>query len=332
MHVTASAPTRIDLAGSTLDIWPLYLYHQGAQILNAAITLRAYCTISERQDDRLYIRSLDTGLSCELREPFELGHNSDFRLAALILQSLGGTNINLLTRSDSPIGAGIAGSSALNIAIHSSLAKWQGIEHSDEQLIRIAMNTEAQVIKVPTGIQDYYPAIYGGISAIELGSAGVHRVILDIDPVDIESRILLAYTGSSRHSSINNWEMIKRHIDGDRDVFEHFEKIRDIAINMRKALQRGDWGEVGHQIALEWDSRKHLAPQITTPEIEALIERAHAAGSAAAKVCGAGGGGCLLFFADPPAIPKVRRTLEDSGCLILDYKIDSRGVTLEVDK
>src|SRR5881275_2195221 len=60
VHIHASAPTRIDLAGGTLDIWPLYLFHDGAQTLNAAISLRASCDLRTRRDRRLVIVSEDS--------------------------------------------------------------------------------------------------------------------------------------------------------------------------------------------------------------------------------------------------------------------------------
>ena len=330
VQVTSSAPTRIDLAGGTLDIWPLYLYHDDAQTLNAAITLRAHCTVSGRQDGQLCLRSLDTDRSLEVTHWSELKDTPDFRLVGRILRFFQATSLNLITRSDSPIGAGIAGSSALNIALCAAMARWQGASYSTDELLTIAMNVEAQAIRVPTGIQDYRSAVYGGISAIEMGTMGVRRIALDVDPVELERRIVLAYTGASRHSGVNNWEVIKGHIDGDRSIFDHFERIRDVAAAMREALVRGDWDDVGHQIAAEWDSRKRLAPQVTTPEIEGLIEQARRAGSTAAKVCGAGGGGCVLCFADPSAVPAVRQALENAGARVLECRIDTAGVRVEV--
>ncbi len=141
------------------------------------------------------------------------------------------------------------------------------------------MNVECQTIRVPTGVQDYRPALYGGIAAIELGVAGIRRVALDVDPGELERRIVLAYTGAPRNSGTNNWEITKRHLDGDRELFDCFERIRDTAAAMRDALQGGDWDEVGRQIAREWENRKRLAPGVTTPTIDDLIARATAAGA-----------------------------------------------------
>jgi D-glycero-alpha-D-manno-heptose-7-phosphate kinase len=139
---------------------------------------------------------------------------------------------------------------------------------------------------------------------------------------------VLAYTGAPRSSGTNNWEITKRHIDGDRDVFDCFERIRDTAIAMRAALERGDWDEVGRQIAIEWDNRKRLAPGVTTPTIDALVARARAAGATAAKVCGAGGGGCLFCYGPPASRAAVADALRAGGARLLDYRIELEGLKL----
>ena len=234
----------------------------------------------------------------------------------------------MTTRAESPAGAGIAGSSALTIALCGALARFTGASMNPDDLLQVAMNIECQTIHVPTGVQDYRPAMYGGIAAIELRVDGVKRVALDVDPRALEQRIVLAYTGEPRHSGTNNWEITKRHIDGDRDIFDCFERIRDTAAAMRAALTREDWDEVGRQIAIEWDNRKRLAPGVTTPIIEDLIARASAAGATAAKVCGAGGGGCLFCYGPPSARPAIAGALADGGARVLDYRIETDGLQL----
>jgi D-glycero-alpha-D-manno-heptose-7-phosphate kinase len=190
------------------------------------------------------------------------------------------------------------------------------------------MNVECQTIRVPTGVQDYRPALYGGIAAIELRVEGIKRIALDVDPHELEQRIVLAYTGAPRNSGTNNWEITKRHTDGDRHIFDCFERIRDTAVAMRAALQRGDWDEVGRQIVTEWENRKRLAPGVTTPAIEDLISRARAAGATAAKVCGAGGGGCLFCYGRPESRASIAAALAGGGARLLDYRIETEGLKL----
>jgi D-glycero-alpha-D-manno-heptose-7-phosphate kinase len=324
--LTSSAPARIDLAGGTIDIWPLYLFHDGACTVNAAISIRAHVQIEPRSDGRLQLSSIDTRAEMAAAHWSELSERSTLPLLALLARHYRLENATLTTRGESPAGAGIAGSSALTIAACGALARWTKSSAEPEDLLRTAMNVECQTIRVPTGVQDYRPALYGGIAAIELGVAGIARVALDVDPEGLEQRIVLAYTGAPRNSGTNNWDITKRHIDGDAHIFECFERIRDTAVALRAALVRGDWDEAGRQIAIEWDNRKRLSPGVTTPAIEALMARAQAAGATAAKVCGAGGGGCLFCYGPPKARPAIAAALAAGGARILEYRIERDGL------
>ena len=324
--LTASAPTRIDLAGGTIDIWPLYLFHDGASTLNAAISLRAQATLEPRAAGGVELVSVDTDRRVHARHWSELSSTCELPLLALAARHYQLEGATLTTRSESPAGAGIAGSSALTIATCGAMARWNHQTPTPDELLQVAMNVECQTIRVPTGVQDYRPALYGGVAAVELAVAGVRRVRLDVDPVELERRIVLAYTGAPRNSGTNNWEITKRHLDGDAEVFDCFERIRDTAAAMRTALEREDWHEVGRQIAIEWTNRRRLAPGVTTPDIDALIDCAAAAGADAAKVCGAGGGGCVFFYGPPGAKADITRAVARHGARILEYHIEAEGL------
>jgi D-glycero-alpha-D-manno-heptose-7-phosphate kinase len=325
----ASAPTRIDLAGGTIDIWPIYLAHDGASTVNAAISLRAHATIEPRSDGRVALQSIDTHKDVEAARWQDLDPRGELPLLALLARHYGLSNATLITRGESPAGAGIAGSSALAIAVCGALAKYTGASMDAELMLQTAMNIECQTIRVPTGVQDYRPALYGGIAAIELRTDTIRRVPLEVDPRDLERRIVLAYTGAPRNSGTNNWEITKRHIDGDAFIFDCFERIRDTAVALRTALERRDWDEVGRQIATEWDNRKRLAPGVSTPTIDNLITRAKAAGATAAKVCGAGGGGCLFCYGPPEARSAIEGALSTGEAQVLDFHIETEGLRFE---
>jgi D-glycero-alpha-D-manno-heptose-7-phosphate kinase len=326
--IAASAPTRIDLAGGTIDIWPLYLFHDGASTLNAAISLRAHAHVEPRSDGAIELRSTDTDARTRASHWSQLSAAAPLPLLARLAKHYQLENATLTTRGESPAGAGIAGSSALTIAACGALARWSGADSDHEELLRVAMNVECQTIRVPTGVQDYRPALYGGVAAIELRVDGIRRVGLDVDPSEVERRIVLAYTGAPRNSGTNNWEITKRHLDGDAGIFDCFERIRDTAAAMRAALEQGDWDSVGRQIAIEWETRKRLAPGVTTPLIESLIARAAAAGATAAKVCGAGGGGCLFCYGPPGARTAIAEALAQGGARVLDYRVETEGLRL----
>ena len=328
MPIVSSAPTRIDLAGGTIDIWPLYLFHDGAVTVNTAISLRAHAEVAPRSDGRVELVSVDTGRRVSAGRWSELNAASELPLLALLARHYQLENATLTTRGESPAGAGIAGSSALTLAACSALARWSTVASAPDDLLLVAMNIECQTIRVPTGVQDYRPALYGGTAAIELGVDGVRRVAIEVDPRELEQRLVLAYTGAPRNSGTNNWDITKRHLDGDQHIFDCFERIRDTAVAMRAALERADWDEVGRQIAREWENRKRLSPGVTTPVIDDLMARAGRAGATAAKVCGAGGGGCLVCYGPPGARPSIAAALAEGGARVLDFRLETEGLRL----
>src|SRR4029453_16777397 len=122
------------------------------------------------------------------------------------------------------------------------------------------------------------------------------------------------------------------HLDGDRYIFDCFERIRDTAVTMRHALEEENWEEVGRQLAAEWTNRNRHAPGCTTPPMDDFIARAEAAGATAAKVCGAGGGGCLFCYGPPSARPGIASALVEGGARLLDYRIETEGLRLLVEE
>jgi D-glycero-alpha-D-manno-heptose-7-phosphate kinase len=333
MIIESLAPTRVDLAGGTLDIWPLYLFHNNSQTINFAINCYARCRLIPRRGRTIELVSLDL----KVRETFPslaalklaLAKAKKLRLpllARLVLAFEPQEGVTLETTSGSPAGAGLGGSSALNIAVCGALSRFTGRKLPRRKLIELARNIEAQVLGVPAGEQDYYSAMYGGVQAIRLQPQGVRPRRLPVDNRALSERVVLCYTGQSRNSGINNWEVMKAHIDGDRSVVRQFDRIAAIATEMRQALEQADWNGVARLIRLDWEARKKNYPGITTRLIDGLISLARRHGSLAAKACGAGGGGCVLFLVKPEAKPRIERALEAEGARVIPVKVVSHGL------
>ena len=334
MIIESSAPTRVDLAGGTIDIPPLFLFHEGAATVNFAVDLLAKCRIETRDDGQIVLESIDRGVKFEtsVDKMGELKNEPRLELLSkLVYFFKPETGFNMVTDSQAPAGAGLAGSSTLNIACIGALNKLVGSRYSPERFIPIAANVECQVIKVPTGFQDYYSAQYGGAAAIHVGPDGIRREALDIDLQTLEERIVVLYTGEPRNSGTNNWEITKRHIDGDRELYDIFEGIRDDALNLRAALLESDWELVGDILRNAFPHRKRLSPMITTPHMDVLIDAALGNGAIGAKVCGAGGGGCIAFFCEQGRKQDVETALSaEAGAEVLNYKISSDGLVIKV--
>ena len=336
MIIESSAPTRVDLAGGTIDIPPLFLFHEGACTINFAIDLMAKCRIEMRTDGIICLQSIDRGLKFEtpLENIHELKNEPRLELLSkLVYFFQPQVGFNMITESEAPAGAGLAGSSTLNIACIGALNKLVGDRYSPEKFIPIAAAIECQVIKVPTGYQDYYSAQYGGVSCIHFSPAGMHREELNVDIRTLEDRSVVIYTGEPRASGTNNWDITKRHIDGDPELFDIFEGIRDTALQLRTAMVAGDWAESGKVLRLGYPQRKRLSPHISTPHMDHLIDVAHANGAIATKVCGAGGGGCIAFFCEEGRKPDVEAALRnETDAEVLDWKIQNKGLEVTVSQ
>jgi D-glycero-alpha-D-manno-heptose-7-phosphate kinase len=332
MIIESSAPTRVDLAGGTIDIWPLYLFHPGAATVNFATSLRAHCRIETRDDGRIVLESRDRKMAFEstLAAIEDLAREERLELISkLVYFFKPNTGFRLTANSEAPAGAGLGGSSALAIACIGALNRLVGDRYDERKFIAIAANIETTVIRVPAGFQDFYSAVYGSTSCIHYRPEGIEREALPVEDSKLESRIVICYTGEPRLSGTNNWDILKRHIDGDADLFKLFDAIRDSALNVRAALLADDWNAVSAMMRAAHPNRKRLAPAVTTPQMDMLVEKALANGAEAAKVCGAGGGGCIAFLCASGRKHDVERALAvEQGAEVLDWKVSREGLTI----
>ncbi len=333
MIIETSAPSRVDLAGGTIDIPPLFLFHEGAATVNFAVDLMARCRIETRGDDKIVIESVDRDQKFEtsLDKISELKDEPRLELLSkLVYFFKPEVGFTMTTESEAPAGAGLGGSSTLAIACIGALNHLVGNRYAPDKFIPIAANVETQVIRVPAGFQDYYSAQYGGVSAIHFRSDGIEREALEVDTATLEERIVVCYTGEPRNSGTNNWEITKRHIDGDVETFAIFEGIRDTSLDLREALLSSDWIKSGEILKAAHPRRKSLSPNITTPQMDVLIEKAEANGAIATKVCGAGGGGCIAFFCEEGQKSQVEKALsEERDAEVLNWKLSQAGLTIE---
>ncbi|HEX4945730.1 MAG TPA: GHMP kinase [Blastocatellia bacterium] len=327
MIIEAQAPTRIDLAGGTVDIWPLYLFHEQAQTVNFAIDQYARCRIETRADKRFVFVSKDRDARVEIDSYAALPQDEELSLISkLVYFFQPETGLTITTDCMAPAGAGLAGSSALNIALCAALNQLTGGRYKQERLPFLAANVETQVLKVPAGFQDYFPAVYGGVSNVRLRVEGVIREEIPTDVEELESRIALCYSHAPRNSGANNWEMTKTHIDGDPVIFAKFERICATAVKIEQALRANAFDQIGAIFAEEWASRRDLVPGISTEFIDELMVIAKQHGAEAAKVCGAGGGGCVAFYCEAGRKAEVEAALAAAGGHIIPYTIARAGV------
>lgn len=324
MIIDSRAPTRIDLAGGTLDIWPIYLFLNPALTLNLGIDLYAQARIQLNESNGIILKSEDQNLSVQLNwedlqkdsskipPSLEL-HFKLLKYFSTLHPSKKSCSLILSTHARSPARAGLGGSSALNIAMMGALLAWvQGepLHIDQEALIEIARDMETTVIQVPAGLQDYYGALFGGLQSLRWQAGKNQRASLPLSTLEgLEQRILLFYSGQSRNSGINNWALFKSFIDREPKIRSQFEEIADATLQLEFALKKQDWIAAGSAILEEWKTRKTLSSGITTPEMDKAFQVALQEGASAFKVCGAGGGGCFFIYFNTPD-PELKKRVQ----------------------
>lgn len=337
MKISASAPLRADLAGGTIDLWPLYLLHPGASTVNVALDLRARADFEPggerwvlRADDLGARRSIAAGgLSRALRRTRP---GDPFALVLRALEHHEPARVGRVSTSvEGPPGGGIGGSSALLIALLGLTARLAERRLRRDGLAELARDLEASILGLPTGVQDYYPAIHGGALQLLYGPGAARVVRLDTDLEGLESRLVLAYSGKAHSSAPSNWGLYRRRLEGDPVAVDAFARITTAADRAATAMARSDWSALGRAMNADWKARKDLDPGLCPPDLAALERAAERVGVGGAKGCGAASGGCMLFLLrSPDDRERLAHELAEVGARVLDFSIARSGLRVSV--
>lgn len=322
--IIVRSPTRVDLAGGTLDLWPLYNFVGGATTVNIAIDIMTTAEITPLENGRIELISDDLGFQKSFASLDECLKDSDTKLALLKSQLQYWKprhGFRLQTRSESPVGGGLGGSSSLTVSLLKAFNQFcQGNLTEVHSLVNVAHNIEAQVLNTPTGTQDYYPAASGGINVLRYSSDGIQQEVLDRETSILAQNFMLVYTGKAHHSGLNNFEVLTKAVQKEAQTLQALKDLKLIADETAQAVKAGQWNQLPGLFQREFKARVKLAPAFSSPEIEKLAEVSLNAGAGAVKICGAGGGGCVLVWTEPSTREQVRKACENSGFQVLPAK------------
>lgn len=322
--ILVKSPTRVDLAGGTLDLWPLHFFIGGAVTVNVAIDIYTSAEITPLNDGKIELVSEDLNLSKTYKNLEECLNDSDPKLHLLQVQMKywkpkGG--FKLVTKSMSPVGGGLGGSSSLTISLLKAFNLFaKNSELEVHKTVQVAHNLEAEVLNTPTGTQDYYPAFTGGINILKYSYGGIELEVLDAQTAELEKHFLLVNTGKAHHSGLNNFEVMKKAIAKDPQVMKALRDLKVVAEETAEACRKAQWQLLPELFKREYQSRILLAKEFSSPEIEKLAEVSLQAGAEAVKICGAGGGGCVLVWAKPSHRERVALACQNAGFQVLSAK------------
>jgi len=290
--VRVAAPCRADLAGGTLDIWPLGLLHQGALTVNMALPLEVELVADLDGDaDSVLHTSRDGGI--RRLGPQDAGTDLT---AAVAFAFVPEGRVRVRVEAQAPYRSGIGGSSTFGIALARALAELVGRKLPERDLVALIRDLEARVLGVPTGEQDHWAAVRGGVLALHLEAGGTRLETLDVRLEWLNERVTVFYSGIRHRSGMVNWQVVRRRLDGHAATIDAFNEIASAARDCRVGLVAGDDQIVASAIRREWKARRRLAPDVSTVELDELIAVAFDNGAAAVKGCGAGGGGSIVIW------------------------------------
>jgi D-glycero-alpha-D-manno-heptose-7-phosphate kinase len=329
--VEATAPARVDLAGGTLDIWPLYLFHPGAVTVNVAIDRRVWCRV-ETAVDGVQLESKDTLEKAAGATVDEVIASGRLALPGYVLKALGiDSGVRVVTHARLPAGAGLGASSALAVAVAAAAVVAFDIGLERNELWRLARDAEAQAFAAPTGIQGYPPAVRGGALCLHLEPGEARVEPLAVDPARVEESLLLVDAGPTP-SAISNWEVYRARVDGDARVRESLARIAAVAREVRSALLGGRFDDLIGLLAEEWEARRQLPPGWVTPALDRVAGVIRSAGGAA-KLCGAGGRVVAVWAPPGSGRPDRRQAVlaaaRDAGIRLFPARVDLRGLDVE---
>ncbi len=335
MTVEARAPTRIDLAGGTLDIHPIALIEDDAWTINVAIDTHVQVRLARaRRGFAIASQDLKHRVQVESLDDLPTGGPLDLACRALRFAAPK-PGVAATLASSAPPGSGLGASSALLVALLAALDRWMHRSRSRDDLIATAWRIEARSLRTLTGRQDYHAAAHGGVNAIRFGLDGDRVEALLRTPkmrAALEDRLVLAYTGQPHSSGVTNWSVVRAYLDGVPATVNRLRSIADVARQMREALRAGELDAIGELLAEEWSHRRELANGVATPAIEKVLAVARRHGAASGKACGAGGGGCVVVFVREGAKRGVEGALRTAGFPVLRMGIAPKGLQVRTTR
>lgn len=322
--IIIKSPTRVDLAGGTLDMWPLYAFIGKAVTVNVAIDVYSEVELTSSADQSIVIESLDLNYKKTFKDIKAVLTTTDSELSfykPIIEFFQPQMGFTLKTKSQSPVGAGLGGSSSLMISALKAFYQLLDLKlPSSHDIVHLAHNLEAQMLRTPTGTQDYYPAFSGGLNILNYHPMGIDQKVLKVENSPLKNNFLLVYTGRSHHSGINNFEVLKSAVNKDKETLMTLSQLNDVAKETAEVCEKGQWQEIPRLFNLEYKYRVQLTSAFSSPEIVKLNEISQQQGAQAIKICGAGGGGCVLIWTEESRRSSIITECQKQGFQMLNSR------------
>jgi len=328
--VRAKAPMRISFAGGGTDFAHWYNEHGGA-VLSSTINWYAKVAIRARDDDQVRVRALHVGTAVEYHREDEPVYDGVLDLAKGVIARLGvDRGVDVLVESDAPAGGGLGGSSALTTALLGAVAEFNGSPLTSYELAELNYIVERVDLGIAGGQQDQYSTTFGGFNLIEFSADNVLVNPLRIDPAtlnDLESHLLLCYTGQVRTDLHLIDKQVAHYEQGREETIQGMKRLQELAFTMKEQLLRGNLDDLGLALHDGYAAKKAMNPDLAEgTNADVLYAAARDHGATGGKLLGAGGGGFLLLYAPIERHAPIKRALTEKGGEFQRFSFEDAGL------
>jgi len=317
---------RITLGGGGTDL-PSFYERFGGFLIAAAIDRYVYITIHETFVDYLIIKYSKME---KVRRIEDIKH--PIIREALKLLDIDCAYWEMSSMADIPAGTGLGSSGSFTTALLKALHTYKRNLIHPKDLAEQACHLEIEKLGEPIGKQDQYIASYGGVTCFEFAKNGKVRAYpLKVDKeilYDLEDNLLLFFTGYCRSASSILKEQHQKSKGSDKTMIDSLCFVKDIGIQSKKALEKGELIKFGELMNVHWEYKKKRSRRMSNPEIDEYYNLAIRNGAAGGKLIGAGGGGFLMFYAKDKV--SLRHVMLQAGLEEVRFRFDFEGTKLIV--
>ena len=320
-QIEVFSPARVDLAGGTLDIYPVYLFFDNPFTLNATLSKGVKVTIRKTKGKTL-LKNLNAGVT----KYFPSSHK-DLSLVSFLLDYLeAGYGFEVEFYSDFPQGSSLGVSSSLLVAIFYGFKKILNLKFNRKQVADILKNIEAKFMKYPAGLQDYLAPLYGGANAFYFGINGFERKKVNLDK-SLRDSLIFVFTGKSHFSGSPNWELFKGFFDKDKKILEGFGQVYQNSKKIMQPIEKKDIKMFGKLLKEDFTIRKNMLDSLI-PEIGLFDMLDGISGVYGYRLCGAASGGTVVVCVNEEKKNFIVEKIKEKGYKVFDCNIEYRKVNV----
>ena len=323
MIITRS-PLRLSLGGGGTDLPSYYREHEGF-LIAAAIDKYVYITVHQTFITDLIIKYSSMERVARIEDV-----KHPILREALKLVGIRETNLEITSMADIPTGTGLGSSGSFTTAVLKALHTYRKNIVQPDQLAAQACEIEIDRLHEPVGKQDQYIASFGGITCfrfLQNDEVQVTPLKLSAETLHtLEDNMVLFFTGFTRSASDILKDQDVRSGQKDPEILDNLHFIKQVGLESKGALERGDLHRFAELMHLHWERKKCRSKGMSNSAIDAWYELARNNGALGGKLVGAGGGGFLLLYTEEKT--RLRKVLLDAGLTEVRWRFDFQGTTV----